>query len=276
MNDFGRLIKAEIEEILEFQKNESKRRGYELSRNEAGELWADRYAEAFRKRYDTRSMTMGKNKWYQKLLAWVKKLIGNTGNPTTPTTPTPSDRSSYVDPVVPDHGTPFEAVSPDGQDRWEQYPDGYFKGFLSTFDQYSIVGMGKALAEAGGEDCSNAPVLGAICKPINTVTWNGVTIPNKVEWRIIVKGGWEAHFSYSHAGDTMGDAGQFKAIDMVKGVHVWLGAQGYNKGGKRAPHVYKDQNGKEWPTGIRYPYQRCKEAGIVPNFDPQRAPTVTE
>ena len=52
MPDNAEYVRAELDAIRRLQEQESLRRGVEVTGSEAVDLWLERYADQFRKRYE--------------------------------------------------------------------------------------------------------------------------------------------------------------------------------------------------------------------------------
>lgn len=175
----------------------------------------------------------------------------------TPEVPAPTPAPiNYADPAPINHGVAYTAIAHSGS-RWKQYPSGYFDGgYLEAFDGWvRMSGFRQALLDAGGRDVANAPLLHVICRVISQAPASfargdgGQVVPDRIEYRFIVRGGFEYVVVHSHVSDVT--VGQATAIDHVKGVKVSLNPNSRNVGGKRVPGVYKGKDGKEYWTSVR-------------------------
>jgi len=191
--------------------------------------------------------------------------------------PAPADPVVYKDPPAISHGVAYQAIAWNGK-TWKQWPSGYFEGgFLQAFDGWAFSGSAAALRDAGGRDMSAAPVLHVITE---VMTWapssfargaSGQQVPDRIFWRIIVAGGFEYNFIYSHADDVTKTPAT--VIDHVRGIKVTVESNSKMENGKRVPGYYVAINGERWPTSVRasgFWLWQGNEWGT----DPLRTPTI--
>lgn len=162
-------------------------------------------------------------------------------------------------PILGDHGAGRCVRNPSGKE-WIQWTDGYWERggeslFIRNLDKFSLPGIGKGLAAAGGRDCGRARIVNVAVRATSThamgLCEGGVwdNCPDQQEWTVELAGNFAVTFTYAHWADVMSKG---VVTDRELGVAWEFGCNGYRiDANTRGYDYFTDGAGKRWPTGIR-------------------------